>query len=486
MKYVLAIDQSTQSTKAFLVDCNGNIVNRSALPHKQIVDENGYVSHDPEEIFANLKKVVALCCKGAEKDVVACGITNQRETACVWDEKGVPLVNAIVWQCGRAKGIADNLIDEGLYSYARKTTGLMLSPYYSAAKFTWFVQNSAAVRKACADGTVHFGTMDSFLVYRLTGNFYTDVTNASRTQLMNISTLSWDETMCAKFGLDRAWLPQIMSSDDCFGETDFDGVLPQKIRILSVMGDSHAAFYAQDRREKGQTKITYGTGSSVMCNLGELPLIVNNGIVTSVGFKENGKVVYVSEGNINYAGALVSWLKDGLGIISSPEETSDLAFAADQADTTCIVPAFSGLSSPYCNNNAKALICGMTRNTGKKEIVKAALDAIAFQVCDIVTVMNEQLSGGVADIRVDGEITRNKYLTNFQSAILAKSLSTTDETALSAIGVALMAGRKCGLYDYERSYVSVTNEITGFMSDEQRNRKLKIWHQAVQLCTGKK
>lgn len=446
MKYVLSIDQSTQGTKALIFDENGAIVCRCDRAHKQLITENGWVSHDPIEIYDNL----LLCVRDAlEKagvsvdDLVCMGISNQRETTVVWDkETGEPVCDAIVWQCGRASKICQRIIDAGHGPMIQNRTGIPVSPFYPASKMAWILENNPGAKKE----NLCFGTIDTWLIYKLTGEYKTDYSNASRTQLFNLNTLSWDEEICDIFGLSAKCLAEICDSDSVFGLTDLGGLLSRKITVCAVLGDSHAALFGQGCLNPGMTKATYGTGSSVMMNIGERVVFSEHGLVTSLAWKRDGKVAYVLEGNINYTGAVVTWLKDDVMLIDSATEVEGLAKAANPADTTYLVPAFTGLGAPYWNNDAKAVLCGLSRLTGKAEIVKAALECIAYQITDITKAMERDTGCELTELCVDGGPTRNAYLMQFQSDILGKSIVVPDAEELSGIGAGYLAGIACGVW----------------------------------------
>lgn len=451
-KYILSVDQSTQGTKALLFDDKGALLCRTDKPHRQIINDKGWVEHDLNEIYANTLQVVKdLVSKaGIDKgEIVALGISNQRETSACWSRKtGEPLYNAIVWQCSRGAAICEGLEQQGYSETVYRKTGIKLSPYFPAAKLAWIFQNVAGVSERSKAGEIAVGTIDSWLVWKLTNGerHQTDYSNASRTQLFNINTLEWDEDLLKIFGLDKNCMAEVTDSDGDFGMTDFDGWLDRKIPICGVLGDSHGALFGQGCLDTGMIKATYGTGSSIMMNTGENPVFSDAGIVTSLAWKIGGKVNYVLEGNINYTGAVITWLKDDVKLIASPGETESLARAAKRNDKTYLVPAFSGLGAPYWDSHASACIVGMTRSTGRNEIVKAALDCIVYQITDIVEAM--RLSSGItiSGLRVDGGPTRNKYLMQFQSDMLNIPVRVPDAEELSGIGAAYCAGISAGLY----------------------------------------
>jgi glycerol kinase len=478
---ILAIDQSTSGTKALLVNALGDIVCRADRAHAQKISPNGWVSHDPVEIYRNTLAVVrdALEKSGIDpRSVAAAGISNQRETALVWDKKsGLPVHDAVVWQCARGAEICGRLAGSGEIIRAR--TGLRLSPYFSAAKIRWVLEHTKNTnnKKLCA------GTMDSWLIYKLTGNFKTDWSNASRTQLLNLTSLKWDEEVCGLFGIDPETLPQICDSNSCFGSTSFEGLLPKPVPIRSVLGDSHGALFGQGCLEKGMSKATYGTGSSIMVNTGDAPAFCGS-VVTSLAWGINGKVSYVLEGNVNYTGAVIKWLVDDVGLLPSPKEAGVIAAAANPSDTTYLVPAFSGLGAPYWVPGAKACLCGMTRNTGYAEIIRAAEESIAFQIADVIYAIQKESSITLKELRVDGGPTRDAFLMRFQSDILNLPLSAPESEELSAIGAAYMAGITLGIYPPSVfSRIPRTNYAPA-MDNEIRKRRYRGWLDAVRMVTG--
>lgn len=454
-RYIISIDQSTQGTKALLFDKGGTLICREDLPHAQIVNDLGWVSHDPEEIYANVLAVIRAVLTKANvspEQVAGLGISNQRETSLIWDKAtGKPLNNAVVWQCARATAICERENIKEAADYVFKTTGLKLSPYFPAAKIAWLLENTEGAAKKAAQGQVCHGTMDSYLVFRLTGGktYATDYSNASRTQLFDIFSLKWDEKICQLFGIDVKNMPQVMDSNACYGYTDCDGIFSEPIPIHGVLGDSHAALFGQDCREHGKAKATYGTGSSIMMNIGDTPVLSKNGLVTSLAWGMDGKVNYVLEGNLNYTGAVITWLKDDLQLISGAGETQALAEAAGKNDSLYLVPAFSGLGAPYWNSHAKASIVGMDRTTGKNEVVRAALECIAYQITDIVKAMKEDSGIDLRELRVDGGPTKNGYLMQFQADIAGCHVLVPNAEELSGIGAAYMAGLAIGIWGQE-------------------------------------
>ncbi len=489
-EYVLGIDQSTQGTKALLFDEKGILQGRADLPHRQIINDKGWVEHDPEEIYHNtVQSVKNLVEKtGIDKrDIRVLGISNQRETALAWDRKsGRPVYNAVVWQCPRGASICEEIARQGKGEMVRARTGLQLSPYFSAAKIAWILQNVEGARELADRGELCCGTMDSWLVYRLTGKkeFRTDYSNASRTQMFHIKDLKWDGEVCGVFGIPTSCLAVVTDSDGYYGETDFDGYLEHPIPIRGVLGDSHGALFGQGCLDKGMVKATYGTGSSVMMNIGEQP-VFSDRVVTSLAWGMGGKINYVLEGNINYTGAVITWLKDDLEIIQSPSETQALAESANPLDCTYLVPAFSGLGAPYWDSGAKAAIWGMTRMTEKAELVKAALESIAYQIADVMTAMEMESGISVKELRVDGGPTKNSYLMQFQSDMVQIPVQVPSAEELSGIGAAYAAGLGAGIYQKEQLFSRIKRQqFLPSMSEELRESKYRGWKEAVSKVLG--
>jgi len=486
-RYVIGIDQSTQGTKALLFDKNGVLMCRVDVPHKQIINDLGWVSHDPEEIYENMVSAVRAVLAKANVSpelVVSIGISNQRETSLIWDRNtGKPLNHAVVWQCSRAVKICERTEIRQQADHIFETTGIRLSPYFPAAKIAWLLENTVGADRLAKEGNICHGTMDSFLVFRLThGQTYaTDYSNASRTQLFDIFDLKWDEKICGLFGIDPDNMPKVMDSDACYGYTDVEGIFSEPIPIHAVMGDSHAALFGQNCCENGQTKATYGTGSSIMMNIGDKPTLSHNGLVTSLAWGRSGKVNYVLEGNLNYTGAVITWLKDGLHLIENAAQTQELAKSANKDDGLYLVPAFSGLGAPYWNAHAKASIVGMDRTTGRAEFARAALECIAYQITDIVKAMTEDSHINLTELRVDGGPTRNDYLMQFQSDIAGCRVLVPNQEELSGIGAAYMSGIAVGLWDDSILTRMKRTSYEATMDGSAVKVKYEGWKEAVSL-----
>ena len=455
-RYILAVDQSTQGTKGLLFDQSGVLLGRADRAHQQIISQDGWVSHSPLEIQRN---TLAVCRDVVEKtgidknEIAALGISNQRETTVAWNrETGESICNAIVWQCARASEICGKHSE--MAETIRKKTGLNLSPYFPCAKMAWILENIPEARDLSRDGKLAFGTVDSWLISFLTRDHAhkTDYSNASRTQLFNIHTLAWDPEICREFGIPMDALPEVCMSDSLFGMTDLDGFLDSPIPIHGVLGDSHGALFGQNCRRPGKVKATYGTGSSVMMHIGDKPRLSENGLVTSLAWGLHGKVEYVFEGNLNYTGAVISWLKKDVGLIETDGEATVLAYQANPHDRTYFVPAFSGLGAPYWDSRAAGMLTGITRTTGKAEIARACLQCIGYQITDLTELMKRDSGMELTTLRVDGGPTASEYLMQFQSDMARVTVEVPDLQELSGMGAAYAAGIAIGLYDTERVF----------------------------------
>jgi Glycerol kinase len=485
--YILGIDQSTQGTKGILFNHEGKLIARCDRSHAQIINEKGWVEHDPEEIYQNTIAVIRDVAEkaGIQKDqIAAIGISNQRETAVVWDrESGTPVYNAVVWQCARGEAICERIRAAGHAETIQNRTGLPLSPYFSAAKIAWILENVDGAREKARQGRLCCGTVDSWLVYRLTSgkSFKTDYSNASRTQMFHIRELKWDSEICGFFGIPTDCLAEICGSDANFGETTLEGWLDHPIPIHAVLGDSHGALFGQDCRQPGMVKATYGTGSSVMLNTGDRPIFSQAGLVTSLAWSIGGKINYVLEGNINYTGSVIGWLKNDLHLVESIRQAHQLAAGANPLDRTYFVPAFTGLGAPYWDSDATGLFTGITRMTGRAEMVKAAVDCIAYQIADVVNLMREESGLNLHELRVDGGPTESGYLMQFQSDILGIPVQVPELQELSGMGAAYAAGIAVGFYDADHIFDHMNREeYVGKMESEKSSGLYRGWREAVQ------
>lgn len=446
MDYVISVDQSTQSTKAFLFTEDGALVASAARSHDQIYPREGWVEHDPEVLYANTVAVIREVAAHAEGPC-SLALTNQRETVVVWNRlSGKPVCNAVVWQCLRGREICEKLKADGCGPLVKERTGLLIDPYFSASGVKWILDNVPGARAAADRGELLMGTVDSWLIWRLTGGTVhaTDYTNASRTLLFNVHTLDWDDEMLRLFSIPRSMLPQALPCDAVFGRTIAEGAFAEPIPIAGVSGDSHAALAGQTCFAKGLGKATYGTGSSVMVNLGEEYAAAPDGLVTSVGFAALGKVFYAFEGNIHCTGATITWLKDRLHLIGEAGEIEALATAVPDNGGVYFIPAFAGLGAPWWHPEVKAQICGLTLASSREHVCRAALESIGYQVADLVKAMTESAGIALKEIRVDGGPTRNRFLMQFQSDLLQVPVVRSEVEDASAFGAFILNGFALG------------------------------------------
>lgn len=488
MKYVLAIDQSTSATKAILFDQEKRLVARCDMPHKQIVNARGWIEHDPEEILRNTYAVSKAVVEKAsiDSDDVACiGISNQRETAVAWNRHtGKSVCNAVVWQCGRATEITER---SGLRENARQIyerTGLQLSPFFSGPKYAWILENIQGARELHQKNMLLFGTIDSWLLYHISADqvHKTDYSNASRTMLLNLDTLDWDTEIMDWLGIRRDALPTLCESDAVFCHTDMGGLFPKHIPVCGVMGDSQAALFANGCVKPHMAKATFGTGTSVMLNIGEARMRPSHSIVESIGWRMGGKTCYVLEGNINYTGALIKWLVENAQMLSASKEAGTVASTVPDTAGVYFVPAFGGLGAPYWINNAGALLCGMHIATTKAHIVRAAEEAIAYQIKDIFAEFRALDCVPLDFIYADGGAKNDAMLMQFIADILDVRVCTTEIEELSAAGAGIMAMLKLGIMDRERAFVREdAREYIPDMSSARRDELYLGWKRAVKM-----
>jgi glycerol kinase len=492
-KYILTIDQSTSGTKAIIFDGECRFMFRETIEHRQYYPKTGWVEHDPEEIYRNTLEAARLVLKNINpSEITFLSLTNQRETVVVWDKQtGKPLYNAVVWQCQRGAAFCDELKEKGLGPLIQDRTGLIIDPYFSASGVHWILHNVNGAKEKAKTGDLLIGTIDSWLIWKLTGgqSYVTDYTNACRTMLFNIHTMTWDKEILDIMGIPVSCLPEVRFSDDIFGKTNMEGIFPHSIPIAGVMGDSHAALFGQCCYHKGLSKVTYGTGSSVMMNIGSKPAEPPKGLVTSIGFAIKDQTDYVFEGNIHSTGATIKWMVESLQLIQSASESEELASSILSTDGVYFVPAFAGLGAPYWDTLAKATIWGIHGGTRKAHVVRAGLESIAYQVKDLLDLMAGKAGMGQAGIRVDGGPTRNKFLMQFQSDILSIPIGISRIEEASALGAAMTGGIGSGLWkDIKQLETVFTNHerIIPSMPTEQRDQLYDGWKKAVNLVRGLK
>ena len=454
--YVAALDQGTTSSRAILFNRAGEIVSRAQHPFRQIYPQPGWVEHDPMEIWATEKRALSEAVDAAHidpKQIAALGITNQRETTILWDRAtGEPVHNAIVWQCRRTAAICDHLKADGLGETVADKTGLLIDAYFSGTKLRWLLDNVPGVRERAERGELRAGTVDSWLIWNLTGGrvHVTDYSNASRTMLFNIRTLTWDADLCAALDIPMSLLPEPRPNSEVYGRVaaDIPGLESLAgIPICGSAGDQPAALFGQACFTPGQAKNTYGTGCFTLMNVGDAPVRSKTGLVTSVGWSVNGKITYALEGSVFNAGSTIQWLRDELGLIRSAPECDRLAESVPDAGGVFIVPAFTGLGAPYWDMYARGTIVGLTRGTGRAHIARAVLDSIAFQVADLVRAMNDDAPCPLTTLRVDGGASVSDILMQTQADLLGLSVDRPAQVETTAFGAAALAGLAAGVWD---------------------------------------
>ena len=456
-KYILAIDQGTTSSRAMIIDENLNIVSSFQQEVANTFPHPGWVLMDGYEIWVSVEYV---CIKAVEKariniqDIAAIGITNQRETTIVWDKKtGLPVYDALVWQSRQSDGICEEISKKGYGPLIKETTGLTVDPYFSASKIRWILDSIEDGDERAKKGELLFGTVDSWLVYKLTkGKVHvTDVTNASRTMLMNLKTLDWDDKMLQIFNIDRSMLPKICDSSQIYGYTDLLGV---QIPICSICGDQQSALFGQMCFEKGQCKNTYGTGCFLLFNAGNEPIYSKYDLITSVGWKIKDEVVYVLEGSVFVAGAAIQWLRDGLKVIDNAAQTETIAKSLSDSAGVYVVPAFTGLGAPYWSQNSRGAIFGLTRGTTTNHIIRATLESLAYQSYDVIEAMQKDTNTKITSLQVDGGASNNDYLMQFQADILQTEIARPSNFETTALGAAMLAGLSSGLFKDKKDLLS--------------------------------
>lgn len=487
MNYIISIDQSTSATKAVVFDEHCRLVCRKNVAHHQYYPKPGWVEHDAEEIYRNTVDAIRQAVNGMKVDgaTYSLAITNQRETVVVWNKTtGKPVYNAVVWQCQRGEDICENLKKQGYTEFIRERSGLLIDPYFAASGVKWILDNVDGARQAAERGELLMGTIDTWLVWKLTGGkrHVTDYTNASRTLLFNIHTLDWDEELLRLFTIPRSMMAQPMPCDSVFGDTTVEGLFPEPIQIAGMLGDSHGALAGQMCFEAGMGKATYGTGSSVMVNIGTSPVSAPEGLVTSVGFAAQGKVFYAFEGNIHCTGATIKWMTDNLKLIDSPADIEGFATGVKDNGGVYLVPAFAGLGAPWWHPHAKAIICGMTLATEKGHVCRAALEAIAYQIKDLVDLMTGKAGITLKELRVDGGPTKNHFLMQFQADMLNACINRSDVEEASAMGAMVMNGLARRVWSSLEEVAALRtsdNRIMPKMDDAERERLYEGWRNAI-------
>lgn len=486
-KFILSLDQGTTSSRAIVFDHDGNIRSVAQKEYPQIFPESGWVEHDPHQIWSSQAAVIAEAISEIGingLDIAGIGITNQRETTIVWDvDTDEPVYNAIVWQDRRTADYCDELKARGLTDMIRQKTGLIPDAYFSATKIRWILEVVPGARERAEAGKLRFGTVDSWLVWRLTrGHVHiTDVTNASRTMLFNIHTLEWDEDLLKLFGIPKSMMPEVKQSSEIYGYTTTT-LFAHKVPIAGIAGDQQAALFGQMCTEKGATKNTYGTGCFLLMNTGDKPILSKNKLLTTIAWEINNKVTYALEGSIFVGGSVVQWLRDGLHFFAESKDVEALANNVTDTEGVYFVPALTGLGAPYWDPYARGLICGISRGTTSAHIARAALEGIAFQTYDIVKCMEKDAGFPIANLKVDGGASRNNLLMQFQSSILNTDVLRPKVTETTALGAAYLAGLAVGFWkdiNEIRSQWHTEMEFKPAADKKFVEEKLRGWHEAV-------
>lgn len=486
-KYILALDQGTTSSRAIVFDHKGAIAGLAQQEFRQIYPRQGWVEHDPEDILGSQLGVIAealVRAKITARDLAAIGITNQRETALVWDRStGAPVCNAIVWQCRRTAEICDRLKAEGVEGFVYDKTGLMIDAYFSATKIAWILDHAEGARARAERGELCFGTVDTYLMWSLSKGkiFATDYTNASRTMLFDIHSLDWDEDLLKLFGIPRAMLPEVRPSCGLFGYAD-EGVIGARVPICGAVGDQQAALFGQLCTEKGMSKNTYGTGCFLLVNTGDRPVASRHGLITTLAASADGKAQYALEGSVFVGGAVVQWLRDELRVIRSAAESEALALSVPDSGGVYVVPAFVGLGAPHWDPRARGLIAGITRGTRREHVVRAALEAIAYQVFDVLHAMERDLGVRVDRLNVDGGASANNFLMQFQADILGAEVVRPRAVETTALGACYLAGLAAGFWsglEEIRQNAEIGRVFVPGMEEQRRKELLLGWEVAV-------
>ena len=484
--YILSLDQGTTSSRAIVFNKEGAIVSMAQKEFRQFYPQPGWVEHDAMEIWSSQASVLAevLVKAGVSaKDIAAIGITNQRETTVVWErETGKPICPAIVWQDRRTAGMCDDLKQKGLDKMIQEKTGLIVDAYFSATKIKWMLENVEGAQEKAAQGKLAFGTVDSWLMWNLAGNglHVTDITNASRTMLFNIHTLDWDDDLLALMDVPRAMLPEIRGNSEVYGHTS-GKILAAQIPIAGIAGDQHAALFGQMCTQKGMVKNTYGTGCFMLMNIGDKPILSKNKLVTTIAWKIGNQVQYALEGSIFIGGAVVQWLRDGLGIISTSAEVENLAQQVPDNGGVYMVPAFAGLGAPHWNQHARGTIVGLTRGTTAGHIARAALESIAFQTMEVLKAMEADAGTSIKELRVDGGATVDDLLLQFQADVLNTIVVRPQITETTAMGAAYLAGLAVG-YWKDLNDIQKQWKADRYFDPNENNSMAPLiegWHRAV-------
>ncbi len=484
-KYILALDEGTTSARAILFDRNGNAVSSAQHEFTQIYPKSSYVEHNPLEIYSAQYTAIteAITKIGASaEEIAAVGITNQRETVVVWDKNtGEPVYNAIVWQCRRTAEYCDELKAQGLEEYISKTTGLKIDAYFSGTKIKWILDNVKGARQKAENGELLFGTIDTWLIWKLSGGkiHVTDYTNASRTMFFDIHKLCWDKKLLEILTIPENMLPDIKSSSEIYGTINIMGV---DIAVSGIAGDQQAALFGQQCFEKGSVKNTYGTGCFLLMNTGEIAFESKNGLLTTIAASVGDKINYALEGSVFVGGAVVQWLRDELKLIEKSKDTEKYALKVNDTNGVYVVPAFAGLGAPYWDMYARGTICGLTRGANKNHLIRACLESIAYQTNDLLVSLENDTDLSISSIRADGGASQNKFLMQFQANISKTEVCCPKSAEATALGAAFLAGLAVGFWKDLNEIKALNSEEETYypaMKQEEREKLLKGWQKAV-------
>lgn len=484
-KYILTLDEGTTSARAVLFDKGGNAVSAAQREFKQIYPQPGFVEHDPVEIFSVQYAAVteAITAIGASaEEIAAVGVTNQRETTIIWDKNtGEPIYNAIVWQCRRTSEMCDRLRADGLEEYIRKTTGLRIDAYFSATKIKWILDNVPGARDRAENGELLFGTVDTWLIWKLSGGkiHVTDRTNAARTMLYDIHSLAWDKRILEILQIPKCMLPEVRSSSEIYGDVN---ILGAEIPVSGIAGDQQAALFGQKCFCEGDIKNTYGTGCFLLMNTGSTAYESKNGLITTIAADAGDNICYALEGSVFVGGAVIQWLRDELGLIASAAESEKAALSVPDSAGVYIVPAFAGLGAPYWDMYARGTICGLTRGSGKNHIIRACLEAIAYQTNDLITALKADTGLPINHIRADGGAAANNFLMQFQADISDVGVIRPVQTEATAAGAAYLAGLAVGFWKNKNEILRLPDKQTEFkpaINAKHREAMTEGWKRAV-------
>ncbi len=490
MKYIMALDQGTTSSRCIIFDKSGNVLSSVNKEFRQIYPHPGWVEHDASEIWDTTLEVSRAAMKKAclaASDIAAVGITNQRETTVVWErETGRPIANAIVWQCRRTSDIVDGLVKDGYTDTIRNKTGLVPDAYFSGTKIKWILDNVPGAREKAENGELLFGTVDTWLIWNLTGGkvHATDYTNASRTMIFNIHTLEWDKELLSLLGIPESMLPQVFPSSCVFGKTEFS-LFGGEIPISGASGDQQCALFGQCCFEPGEMKNTYGTGCFLLMNTGEAPVVSRSGLITTIAAGRGEKPQYALEGSIFVAGAAVQWLRDELGVIESAAESEQYAESTPDSADGYVVPAFTGIGAPYWNQRARGAVVGITRGFSRAHLVRATLESMAYQTYDIARAMEKDSGIKIGELNVDGGAARNNFLMQFQSDIMDCKVCRPACVETTALGAAYLAGLAVGYWkdtDEIKRNRTADRMFTPSMEREKADKLISGWHRAVRCA----